>query len=292
VNLYPVALYAHSYLRWVVLVLAVVVIGRAWMGERRDRPWSSPDERLHAALVGLVDLQFLLGLLLEVFLSPITRALFANPAAGMKDPVLRFFGVEHMVGMVLAVAAVHVGRVASKHAPTPRGRHRRLWVSTTVALVLMILATPWPALRYGRPLFRGGQASVPPAATQEKQATASPPPSIPQLSQQEAEPSRKVEPGAGSPASQCPRTYATRCAICHGGRGAGDGLAARSFRPPPRSFADPAWGKERSDDFIRAVIRDGGAKHGLNAAMPPQSDLPATEIDALVRCVRSLAQPS
>ena len=44
-----------------------------------------------------------LGLLLYVGLSPDVALAFANPAAAMRDPVLRFFFVEHLAGMLIAV---------------------------------------------------------------------------------------------------------------------------------------------------------------------------------------------
>jgi hypothetical protein len=98
--------------------------------------------------------QLLVGLVLYALLSPFARAFFAAPALAMKDPVLRFFGVEHTVTMLIAVVVLHVGRSRSKRAPTPRLRHRRAWTLTLAALLLMLIAVPWPFLDVGRPLLR------------------------------------------------------------------------------------------------------------------------------------------
>ena len=152
---YGLILFIHSYLRWIALGLAVVVIGRAFAGWRRSREWQRTDEKLHIALVASVDVQFLLGLILYIFLSPITQAFFMGPGPAMKDPVLRFFGVEHITTMLVAIALVHISRTRSKKASTAQLRQRRVWTMTLAALVLMLLSVPWPFLDIGRPLVRG-----------------------------------------------------------------------------------------------------------------------------------------
>jgi Na+-driven multidrug efflux pump len=141
---YAVTLLVHSYLRWIVLALVVIVFGKALVSRVR----SAGDDKLHRALIGVVDLQFLLGLALYVFLSPITSAFFSAPGAAMKEPTLRFWGIEHIIGMVLAVALLHIGR--ARKPPT----RRRVLITVGLALVCMLGSVPWPSLPWGRPLFR------------------------------------------------------------------------------------------------------------------------------------------
>ena len=68
------------------------------------------------AFVGVVDLQFTLGAWLYLFASPLSHAFFADFGAGMRQPLLRFFGLEHALGMLIAVALIHIGRTRSKRA--------------------------------------------------------------------------------------------------------------------------------------------------------------------------------
>jgi hypothetical protein len=251
VSLYALLLVAHSWVRWGVVSLALWVFGKSLDGARSARPWSRTDERASVALIAVVDLQLLFGLWLYLSESPIVRAFLADPAHGMKITVLRFFGMEHAVTMLLAVVVLHVARARSKRKQGGE-RHRTTAAWTGAALVLVMVGIPWPFLRHGRPLVR--------------------------------------EPLALAPAAEgCPPSYAERCAACHGARGHGDGFAAASLVPHPRDFSDPAWGAARDDVEIAAVIRDGGSKHGLSAAMPAHADLPAAEVDGLVRCVRSFS---
>jgi hypothetical protein len=153
-SLYIVALFAHSYLRWAVLLATVAVAMRAWLGWRRARAWAALDERLHRTLVALTDLQFTIGVVLYLFLSPHAQAFFADPAGALEVAPLRFFGLEHPVMMVLAVALVHVGRIRSKRAASAALRHRRVFTTTLFVLLILCASIPWPGLDVGRPLLR------------------------------------------------------------------------------------------------------------------------------------------
>jgi hypothetical protein len=257
--LYSIILWLHSYLRWAIVLMALVMIAVTFAALRSGRAWSKSDEARHKALLGMVDLQFLLGVLLFVWLSPISRAFFAAPKAGMHDPALRFFGMEHAVGMLIALAVLHIGRKRSQAAASDLLRHRRACLSTLLFLVLAAVSIPWPGSAHGRPLFRG-----PRGASDANDA--------------------------GMAHVQCPPTYAARCASCHGERGHGDGIAGQYLKPKARDFADPEFQEKRSDAQILAVIREGGAAHGLSAAMPAHSDLSESELGLLVTCVRGLGQ--
>jgi hypothetical protein len=154
VTLYGAVLFTHSYVRWLVLALAVVVLARAFLGWRRGRAWTAADERWHSAFVGIVDLQFTLGLLLYLWLSPVSWAFFRSAGAALRDPMLRFFGVEHVVGMVVAVTLIHMARDRSRRAASDGLRHRQVWITTLVALAIIAASIPWPVFPYARPLLR------------------------------------------------------------------------------------------------------------------------------------------
>lgn len=154
-NVYGWVLFAHSYLRWFVLVAMLLLLVRAFIGVARGDAWSDGDERVHAVTLSLLNLQFVLGLLLYAFLSPWVRTFFADVGAAMKDPVLRFYGVEHIVMALIAIALMHISRARSRRSTNPKQRYRRVAVSTLIALVLILISIPWPNRRYGRPLLRG-----------------------------------------------------------------------------------------------------------------------------------------
>ena len=106
--MYTTVLLLHSWLRWVALVAGVAATVLAMRGT----PGPTGDARrpLGAGVVSL-DLQMLLGLLLYFVVSPTMAAIRENFGASMKDPVARFWAVEHITTMMVAVVVVHVGRV-------------------------------------------------------------------------------------------------------------------------------------------------------------------------------------
>jgi len=68
---------------------------------------------------------------------------------------LRFFGIEHVFGMVIAVGLLHVGHDRAERAASARDKHKRtLWL-TGAALLLIAASIPWPFMPYPRPLWRG-----------------------------------------------------------------------------------------------------------------------------------------
>jgi hypothetical protein len=151
--MYSLFLSVHSWLRWVILILGLVAVVRA-IGGRGGRPWTSADESVGKWFIASLDLQFLVGLLLYAWLSPLTRAAFADFGGAMRNSGLRFFAVEHLLGMVLAVALAHIGRVRSRKETTDARRHHVAALFYGIALIILLASIPWPGMPAGRPLFR------------------------------------------------------------------------------------------------------------------------------------------
>lgn len=148
--MYPFTLGVHNAFRWIVLVLALVAAGRAYLGWLGGRPWAEMDSRAALLLTISIDIQLLLGIVLYVFFSPITRAALADFGAAMGSSDLRFFALEHALIMLLAVVFAHLGRALSKRAGEDSARHRSAAIWYSLALLMVVLGMPW-----GRPLLPG-----------------------------------------------------------------------------------------------------------------------------------------
>jgi len=85
------------------------------------------------------------------------------------------------------------------------------------------------------------------------------------------------------------KLFQTRCFVCHGRGGKGDGPSAIGLAEKPQDLTDANWQRATSDDLIRSVIQGGGAAIGKTGAMPPNPDLTQDQIQGLVAFVRSLA---
>jgi len=83
--------------------------------------------------------------------------------------------------------------------------------------------------------------------------------------------------------------FTTRCVVCHGASGSGDGLASKGLSPPPRNFHDSSWQSSVSNEYLTKIIRFGGASVGKSAAMPSNPDLneKGAVVAALVGRIRS-----
>jgi len=122
---------------------------------RARRAWTAGDDRAGQVFVGTLDLQLLIGLVLYFGLSPITRAAMQDFGAAMGNSMLRFWAVEHILGMVIAVALAHVGRVRVRKTTDPVRRHKLAAIFFGLALIAILATIPWPGMPAGRPLFRG-----------------------------------------------------------------------------------------------------------------------------------------
>lgn len=98
-----------------------------------------------------------------------------------------------------------------------------------------------------------------------------------------AQPLTPQNPGAAARA-----LFATKCVVCHGDHGAGDGPGSAALNPKPRAFADAAWQAAVTDESLKKIILEGGAAVGKSPAMPSNPDLKGKdqEVAELVKIVR------
>lgn len=147
--MYMFVLATHNIVRWLVLIVGLIAVVMAFVGWFGKKEWRNTDEKIGLAYTIVMDVNLLLGLLLYIFLSPITKAAFADFGAAMGDSMLRFFAVEHIFGMVVAVIVTHVGRVLSKKAVESRKKYRAAAIWYTFSLLVILAMIPWD-----RPFFR------------------------------------------------------------------------------------------------------------------------------------------
>jgi hypothetical protein len=143
----------HNITRWAVLVLAIVVIVRSFLGWFTKKMNQSRDKKLSSAYAGVFDLQILLGAIL-FFTRGWGSTLINGGASVMSTTSVRFFAVEHWSIMIIALVLAHIGSGQIKKA-TETGK-QYLWAAIwfTLSLLLVLAAIPWPGMAAGRPLLR------------------------------------------------------------------------------------------------------------------------------------------
>lgn len=132
--MYTGLLHTHSLLRYVLLVLLVIVIVRsltAWLGKKA---FLSIDNKLSLYLLITSHVQLLIGLALYF----ISDAVQFNQAT-MKVKMLRYWAVEHIVAMIIAIGLITFARVSMKKLNADEGRHKRLFIINTIALAIIVV---------------------------------------------------------------------------------------------------------------------------------------------------------
>jgi len=72
------------------------------------------------------------------------RAKIAFTEGFMKNTMHRFYGIEHLIAMIIAIALVTIGRKKAEKLTGTRDKHRKVMVSYSIALIIILLSIPWP----------------------------------------------------------------------------------------------------------------------------------------------------
>jgi hypothetical protein len=148
-SLYSILLHAHSAGRWLVLLLLLIAIFNSAVAG--GRPFIKSDNTTGLLLTSVTDLMFLIGLVLWYF-GPTGYHQIENAggmSAVMKDPVQRFFAVEHITAMLIAVILIHIGKAQAKRKIADNLKHRRTVIFYLIALIVILISIPWPFTQAG-----------------------------------------------------------------------------------------------------------------------------------------------
>ena len=146
--MYNVLKHAHSGLRWVVLALIVWAIVHAFQKRSAKANFTEGDKR--PALFALIatHIQFLIGIILY-FISPLV-----NFNEGfMKNAITRFYSVEHITMMILAVALITVGYSRGKRKSDDLAKFNSIFWFYLIGLLIMLVSIPWPFRNLGGAWF-------------------------------------------------------------------------------------------------------------------------------------------
>ncbi|MCA6075500.1 cytochrome B [Fulvivirga sedimenti] len=146
--MYSILTHTHSGLRWIVLITLLIAIGNAIGKTNGNRPFLRSDKRLSLMALVFTHLQLVLGLILY-FISP--KVVFS--VESMSNDILRFFLVEHIFIMILAVLLITIGYSRSKRAIDEGKKFRNILVFYLLGLLLILAGIPWPFQDYGTAWF-------------------------------------------------------------------------------------------------------------------------------------------
>jgi uncharacterized membrane protein YozB (DUF420 family) len=136
-------IHAHSGLRWVALFLLVYAIFNAATSQSSGK-YEKKDKLINLFAMVMLHVQLLIGLVLY-FTSLKVQFVEGWMSSDVAGGMYLFYGLEHLLGMVVAIAVVTLGRSkAEKKLKGTRDKHRRILISYTIGLLIILAMIPWP----------------------------------------------------------------------------------------------------------------------------------------------------
>jgi hypothetical protein len=138
----------HNILRWAVLLFGLWAVLKALTGVFSKRNYAGSDNKVGLFFMISCDIQLLIGLILY-FNGMWFDRVKAGMGAVMKNPIERFFAVEHALMMIIAWLLVHIGRSMVKRSDIDAQKHKRSLIYFGLAIVIILLMIPWPFKQAG-----------------------------------------------------------------------------------------------------------------------------------------------
>lgn len=127
--MYPHLLMTHSWMRYVLLILLVWAIIKAFQGKSSGDAFNN---KLRLFTVIAAHIQLVLGLVMCA----------VHP--DMKALMHTFMGQVHILGMIVAVVIITIGSAKAKRQTTDQDKWKTLFTWFLIALILILIMVPWP----------------------------------------------------------------------------------------------------------------------------------------------------
>ncbi|RLJ77667.1 cytochrome B [Pedobacter alluvionis] len=124
---------AHSGWRYVVFLLLIIAVAKALAGWFGNKTYTEGDRKLNVFALISAHIQLLIGLVLYF-----SEGWYKLSSAGA--PAVRYFKMEHITMMVVAIILITVGNAKSKKLTEAVAKHRTIAIFFGLALILIIIA--------------------------------------------------------------------------------------------------------------------------------------------------------
>lgn len=152
--MYSIFLIIHSWFRWLVLASLLYAVCRSLYAWRLGQSFTVIDNSLRHLTATVSHIQFLIGVALYFF-SPVVSYFFHNFSTAIHERDIRFFGMEHVTMMLIAVSIISVGSIKAKRKEADRAKFKTIAIWYGVGLIIIFLSIPWEfSPLTSRPYFR------------------------------------------------------------------------------------------------------------------------------------------
>jgi membrane protein DedA with SNARE-associated domain len=125
----------QSGLRWIALILLIWAIANAFSAKHFEKK----HKLINLFAMVTLHIQLVIGLI-QYF----TSAKVQFSAGWMKEPLLRFYGMEHLAGMLLAIILITIGYSKAKRKENDADKFKVIRIFYSIGLIIILLSIPWP----------------------------------------------------------------------------------------------------------------------------------------------------
>lgn len=152
--MYSTLLFVHSLVRWLILASLLFAIYHAYKGWFSKKLFSSFNNSVRHWTATIAHIQFVIGLWLY-FISPIINYFLHNYKEAVHQREIRFFGMEHSLMMITAIAIITIGSAKAKRKQTDTEKFKTMAIWFTIGLLIILTSIPWGfSPLASRPYFR------------------------------------------------------------------------------------------------------------------------------------------
>ena len=128
--------HAHSGLRWVAIILLLLAIINAFT----SKTFEKKHKMINLFTMITLHTQLIIGLV-QYFITSGKVKFFDG---WMKEAAFRFYGMEHLMGMLIAIVLITVGYSKSKRGATDAEKFKSIKVFYLIGFILILASIPWP----------------------------------------------------------------------------------------------------------------------------------------------------
>lgn len=128
----------HSFLRYIILALLLASIAFSFFGWRNKKPLDKSASKLYLFTLIFSHIQLLLGFIQYVFTSSVAKNAREQMPDAMSNSYLRYWAIEHLAGMLIAIALITIGRVLMKKKAEDTSKHKTIFIFYFIALIIIV----------------------------------------------------------------------------------------------------------------------------------------------------------
>jgi len=148
--MYQTLLVLHNLMRWMVLILGIYALYTAFGGRFQKKNWTEAEKKAGLFFSISLDTQVAIGVILYLFFSPLTHQFMFNFKEAAKSTELQFFGIEHTLSMLAALALLHIGNALVEKTTNHKEKYKIASMFYAISFLVILAGIPWE-----RALFPG-----------------------------------------------------------------------------------------------------------------------------------------